>query len=88
MSVAVQKQMNPLLAAYLRNLSTNPLRTKAITTGAHPPRTPSLPHAPATEVYRRYLRTALPVISLSAHSLTVFFVSNVSSTDIMTSHPP
>ncbi|OSD03566.1 hypothetical protein PYCCODRAFT_1434468 [Trametes coccinea BRFM310] len=33
MSTAVApRQMNPLLAAYLRNLSTHPLRTKAITT--------------------------------------------------------
>ncbi|KAI0721228.1 hypothetical protein C8T65DRAFT_631060 [Cerioporus squamosus] len=32
MSAAAPKQMNPLLAAYLRNLSTNPLRTKAVTT--------------------------------------------------------
>ncbi|KAI0830718.1 hypothetical protein BC628DRAFT_1355304 [Trametes gibbosa] len=33
MSTAVApRKLNPLLAAYLRNLSTNPLRTKAITT--------------------------------------------------------
>ncbi|TFK91663.1 hypothetical protein K466DRAFT_582573 [Polyporus arcularius HHB13444] len=32
MSAAAPKQMNPLLAAYLRNLSSNPLRTKAVTT--------------------------------------------------------
>ena len=34
MSAVAPKQMNPLLAAYLRNLTTHPLRTKAITTGA------------------------------------------------------
>ncbi|KAI0756601.1 hypothetical protein C8Q80DRAFT_1129511 [Daedaleopsis nitida] len=34
MSAVAPKHMNPLLAAYLRNLSTNPLRTKAITTAA------------------------------------------------------
>ncbi|KAI1793951.1 hypothetical protein LXA43DRAFT_1092310 [Ganoderma leucocontextum] len=31
MSAAQAKQINPLLAAYLRNLAANPLRTKAIT---------------------------------------------------------
>ncbi|KAL1951597.1 hypothetical protein VTO73DRAFT_746 [Trametes versicolor] len=31
-AVAAPHKMNPLLAAYLRSLSTNPLRTKAITT--------------------------------------------------------
>ena len=33
MSAVQGKQLTPLLAAYLRNLSANPLRTKAITTG-------------------------------------------------------
>ena len=33
MSAVAPKQMHPLLAAYLRNLTTHPLRTKAITTG-------------------------------------------------------
>ncbi|KAI0800869.1 hypothetical protein C8Q74DRAFT_1239067 [Fomes fomentarius] len=32
MSSAAPKQLNPLLAAYLRSLATNPLQTKAITT--------------------------------------------------------
>ncbi|KAH9944036.1 uncharacterized protein BXZ73DRAFT_96547 [Epithele typhae] len=32
MSAIAPKHMNPLLAAYLRNLTTHPLRTKAITT--------------------------------------------------------
>lgn len=41
MSAAAPKQLNPLLAAYLRNLATNPLQTKAITTGMYAVHTPS-----------------------------------------------
>ncbi len=55
MSAAAPKQMNPLLAAYLRNLSSNPLRTKAVTTGMS---THELSPFPAPCVlYFRYLRT-------------------------------
>lgn len=55
MSAAAPKQMNPLLAAYLRNLATNPLRTKAITTGMH-----VHVHLTRYQLRIRYLRIPFP----------------------------